>query len=282
MYMRVLDTKELIAVIAGLCQKASYELGDDVLDGYKKALASEDSPLGKEVIEMLLENAAYAKEKRIPCCQDTGVCVVYMRIGQQVSWEGMPLVDAINQGVREGYLSGYLRISVIKDPIHRVNTNDNTPAVIHTEIVEGDKVEITVFPKGFGSENQNQLKMLTPAQGIEGFLNYVVDVVKQGAAKSCPPLVVGVGLGGTTEKAAILSKLALRRRIGQRSEDPDIAALEEELLKRINNSGIGPLGLGGRNTALDVFIEKFATHIAGFPVAVNMQCHANRHATAVL
>ena len=280
--MRVLDTKELIPLVAGLCQKASYELSEDVLDGYRKALDIEESPNGKEVIGLLIENAGYAKEEQIPCCQDTGVCIVYARIGQGVSWTGMPFEEAVNEGVRQGYLSGYLRISVIKDPIHRVNTNDNTPAVIHTEIVPGDQVEITVFPKGFGSENQNQLKMLTPAQGVDGFLDYVLSVVKQGAAMSCPPLVVGVGIGGTTEKAALLAKLALRREIGQRNADPDIAELEKKLLGRINDSGIGPLGLGGRVTALDVFIEAFATHIAGFPVAVNLQCHANRHATAII
>lgn len=280
--MRVIDTGTLIPVIERLCQKASYELSEDVLEGYREALKKEESPTGKEIIELLLENADYAVEKQIPCCQDTGVAVVYMQIGQEIAWEGIPLVDAVNEGVRRGYLNGYLRISVIRDPIDRVNTNDNTPAVIHYDIVPGDKVNITVFPKGFGSENQNQLKMLTPAEGVEGFINYVLKVVGEGAAQSCPPLVIGIGIGGTTEKAAILAKLALMRKIGQRNETNYIADLEKEILEKINNTGIGPLGLGGRNTALDVFIEKFATHIAGFPVAVNLQCHANRHASEII
>lgn len=277
--MRVIDTKDLVPIIARLFQKASYELTEDVLAGYESCKKMETSEIGREIFDMLLENAEYANKMQIPCCQDTGVAIVLMQIGQEVSWQGMPLVDAINEGVRKGYLEGYLRVSVVKDPIVRDNTNDNTPAVIHTEIVKGDRVKITVLPKGFGSENQNQLKMLTPAEGVDGFLDYVVGVVKQGAAASCPPLVVGVGIGGTTEKAAILAKLAVTRRIGQRHEDTYIADLERTLFERINKTGIGPLGLGGRITAMEVFIEKFATHIAGFPVAVNLQCHANRHAS---
>ena len=280
--MRIINTKELIPVISELCQKASYELNDDLIQAYGDALKKEESPLGKQVMNILIENAEYAKKMQIPCCQDTGVAVVYMEIGQEVAWEGGSLIDAVNEGVREGYLKGYLRISVIKDPIIRINTNDNTPAVIHTEIVQGNKVTITVMPKGFGSENQNQLKMLTPAEGVEGFINFVKDVVNEGAAKSCPPLVIGVGIGGTTEKAALLAKKALRRKIGQRHPDEYISELEKRLLLEINNSGIGPLGLGGRITALDVFIEKFATHIAGFPVAVNLQCHANRYASITI
>lgn len=277
--MRVIDTKELIPVVSRLCQKACYELGQDLLKAYSEAYKSEVSPLGKEAIEILIDNADYAKKMQIPCCQDTGVTVVYMEIGQEVSWKGMPLLDAVNEGVRKGYLDGYLRISVIKDPIQRINTGDNTPAVLHIEIVAGDKVNITVLPKGFGSENQNQLKMLIPAEGVEGFKKYVIDVVDKAAAKSCPPLVVGIGIGGTTEKAALLAKKALMRKIGERHNDDYIAELEEELLSKINDLGVGPLGLGGRMTALDVFIEKYATHIAGFPVAVNLQCHANRHAS---
>lgn len=280
--MRLINTSVLIPVIAKLCQKACYELSCDMLDSYKESLQKEESPIGKEILGILLENAAYAKEKQIPCCQDTGVTVVYMQIGQEVAWEGIPIADAVNEGVRQGYLTGYLRLSVIKDPIDRVNTKDNTPAVLHIDLVPGDKVAITVLPKGFGSENKNQLKMLTPAEGVEGFIDYVLKVVKEGAASSCPPVVVGIGIGGTTEKAALLAKLALLRKIGQRHETEYIASLEVDLLKNINNSGIGPLGLGGRVTALDVFIEKFATHIAGFPVAVNMQCHANRHATEII
>ncbi len=280
--MKIIQTEELIPVIAGLCQKASYELPQDVLEGYKKLLREEQSPTGREILELLLENSDYAVEKQIPCCQDTGVCVVYLKVGQEVAFEGIPLYEAVNEGVRKGYMEGYLRISVIRDPIDRINTNDNTPAVVHYDIVPGENVEITIFPKGFGSENQNQLKMLTPAQGVEGFLDYVLKVVKEGAAMSCPPLVVGVGIGGTTEKAALLAKLALQRKIGQRNPVPYIAELEEKLLARINRTGIGPLGLGGNSTALDVFIEQYATHIAGFPVAVNLQCHANRHATAII
>jgi len=280
--VRIINTKELVPIISKLCQKASYELDYNLLNGYKKALEKEDTPIGKKIIKILIENAEYAKKMQIPCCQDTGITVVFMEIGKEISWEGDPLVKTVNEGVRRGYLSGFLRISVIKDPINRINTGDNTPAVLHTEIVEGDKVKIVVIPKGFGSENQNQLKMLTPADGIEGFINFVKDSVKKGAGKSCPPLVIGIGIGGTTEKSALLAKKALLRKIGQRNKNKVIAELEERILSEVNDLGIGPLGLGGKTTALDVFIEEFATHIAGFPVAVNLQCHSNRHDSVII
>jgi len=280
--VRIIDTKDIIPLVRDLCQKACYELGQDLLSSYRQSQAKEESDSGREVLQMLIDNAEYAKTKKIPVCQDTGVAVVFMSIGQEVCWKGMHLIDAVNEGVRRGYTEGYLRISVIDDPITRKNTGDNTPAVVHTDIIPGDRVTITVLPKGFGSENMNHVRMLTPAEGVEGFKNYVVDVINTVGAKSCPPFVVGIGIGGTTEKAAILAKKALLREMGQRHVQEYVSTLEVELKDRINDLGIGPLGFGGRITVLDVFIETYATHIAGFPVAVNPQCHANRHASVTI
>ncbi len=280
--MRVIETKQVISIVRDLAIEACCNLKGDLIDALEKAFKDEESPMGKEIISTLLENAEYARKEQVPCCQDTGVAVVYIEIGQEVCWEGQSLLDAVNEGIRQGYREGYLRKSVAKDPIIRENSNDNTPTILYTEIVPGDKVEITVLPKGFGSENMNRLIMLKPADGVEGIKDFVIETVKLAGGKACPPLVVGVGIGGTTDKAAQMAKKAVLRPIGERNKEAHVSELENELLLRINNLGIGPLGVGGRVTALDVHIEIYATHIAGLPVAVNLQCHANRHATAVL
>ncbi len=280
--MRIIHTEDLIPVIKNLAQKACFELDENLISSLNQSFDREESPLGKEIIATLLENAKYASEEQIPCCQDTGVAVVYLEIGQEVSWQGEPLACCVNEGIRQGYKEGYLRNSVVDDPILRINTNDNTPAVIHTEIIPGDKVRITVMPKGFGSENMNRAVMLTPADGVEGIKKFVIDTVRLAGGKACPPLVIGVGLGGTTEVSTWLAKKSLLRPIGAKNAAPHLAKLEEELKSDINDLGIGPLGLGGRITALDVHVEAFATHIAGLPVAVNLQCHASRHASVIL
>lgn len=280
--MRIINTKEIVPIIKDLVKKACYELDDNVIKSLKKAYEKEESPLGKEILNTLIENALIAKKEQIACCQDTGVTVVHMEIGQEVAWEGECLSKQVNEGVRQGYVEGYLRKSVVKDPITRINTRDNTPAVLHTEIIPGDKVFITVLPKGAGSENMSRLAMLTPADGVEGIKRFVIETVECAGGKACPPLVVGVGIGGTMDKAAWLSKKALVRPIGDKNEQVHLAKLEKQLTKDINDLGIGPLGLGGRITALDVHIETYPCHIASLPVAVNLQCHASRHATFVL
>lgn len=280
--MRVINTKDLIPVVNQLVIKACTDLDDNLMNALKQSMVLEESELGKEVMETLIENANLAREKQVASCQDTGIAVVYLDIGQEVSWEGPSLMDMINEGVRQGYAKGYLRNSVVGDPIIRENTKDNTPAVIHTKIVEGREVEITVMPKGAGSENMGRASVLKPADGVEGIINYVIETVENAGGKACPPLIVGVGLGGTMEKSTLLAKEALKRPIGNRSQLTHIAALEEELLKKINDLGIGPIGIGGRVTALDVHIETFPCHIASLPIAVNLQCHANRHASQII
>lgn len=260
-----------------MCIDVNYSLSDDMIDALNLANKKETSELGKNVLDQLQENLEIAKTDRIPICQDTGMAVVLLQVGQDVHLAGGSLEDAVNEGVRQGYQEGYLRKSVVGDPLIRENTKDNTPAVIHYEIIPGDQMIITVCPKGFGSENMSKLMMLKPADGLDGVKNAILTAVKEAGPNACPPIVVGVGIGGTFEKAAIMSKQALTRKVGTHSEKPHIKELEEELLTSINQLGIGPAGLGGRTTALAVNINTYATHIAGLPVAVNICCHVNRH-----
>jgi len=280
--MREIDVKEITNKVAQLCIEANCLLGEDVKTAIKKAIEKEESPLGREVLKQILENAEIAKKEMVPLCQDTGLTVVFLEVGNEVRFVGGDLNEAINEGVRKGYIEGYLRKSVVKDPFRRENTKDNTPAVIHLSCVKGNQVKITVMPKGGGSENMSEAKMLTPAAGIEGVKEYVVQRVKESGANPCPPIVVGVGIGGTLEYAALLAKKALLREIGSTHPDPFYAEMEEDLLERINRLGIGPQGFGGRITALAVFIEAFPCHIASLPVAVNINCHAVRHKTAII
>lgn len=276
--MRTIHTDEITEAVVELCKSANYFLNDDILEGLKTALQTEQSETGRDILEKLIENADIAREKEVAICQDTGMAVVFVDIGQEVHITGGSITDSINEGVRRGYEKGYLRKSVVRDPIDRVNTKDNTPAVIHYNIVEGDKLKITVAPKGFGSENMSALKMLKPAEGIEGVKRFVIDTVDNAGPNPCPPIIVGVGIGGTMEKAAFLAKKALLRPIDQRSDVEYVRELENQLLTEINKLGIGPSGLGGRTTALAVNVEVYPTHIAGLPVAVNINCHATRHA----
>ena len=279
---RQVDTNEVVPVIASLIQKACYELDEGFLAAMEAAIAKEESPYGKDTLDLLIRNAHYAKQEQIACCHDTGSCVVFMEIGQEVSWTGKPLVDAINEGVRKGYKEGYLRFSLVKDPLNRVNTGDNTPAMLHTDIVPGDGIKITIMPKGGGSENMGAFTTLTPDLGAEGVKNFVLKVVEAAGGKACPPILVGVGVGGTMDQCCSMAKKALLRPIGERNPDPFYADMEEELLERINKTGIGPLGMGGRITALDVFVDYYPCHITSLPVAVNLQCHASRFATATI
>ncbi len=280
--MREIEASEIIKAVKKLCMDANYELGEDVLRALDIAEEREESPLGKEIIKELKENARIAKEERLPICQDTGFAVFFVDIGDEVIIRGGNLVEAINEGVRQGYREGYLRKSILSDPLKRVNTNDNTPAVIHFDIVRGDRLRIVIAPKGGGSENMSGIKMLAPSDGVEGIKRFVIERVREAGSNPCPPIVVGVGIGGTFEKAAIISKKALLRPIGSSNPDPFYAELERELLERINDLGIGPQGLGGRITALGVHIETYPCHIASLPVAVNIQCHASRHKEVVL
>lgn len=275
--MRKINVNEIINKVKEMCIKANYELAEDVLKKLKEAKDKEQSPIGKDILDKLILNANIAKDKQLPMCQDTGMAVFFVEIGQDVYIEGGSLTEAINEGVRQGYKEGFLRKSVVNDPIIRKNTMDNTPAIIHYDLVLGDKLKISFAPKGFGSENMSGLKMLKPSDGIEGVKKFVLDVVKNAGANPCPPIVVGVGIGGTMEKACILAKKALFRKIGEFSSIKYVKELEEELLYEINKMGIGPQGLGGNTTALSVNIEVFPTHIAGLPVAVNINCHAARH-----
>ena len=275
--MREVSTDEITKNIKEMCIEANYILSDDVKNKIINSAAVENSEIGKKILSQLEENMEIAEREQIPICQDTGMAVVFIKIGQEVHIIGGSLEDAINQGVREGYTEGYLRKSVVKDPLIRENTKDNTPAIIHYEIIPGDKVEITVAPKGFGSENMSRVCMLKPADGIEGVKNAVIETVKLAGPNACPPVVVGVGIGGTFEKCALLAKKALTRDINSESSIEYVAELENELLDEINNLNIGPGGLGGKITALGVNIETYPTHIAGLPVAINMCCHVNRH-----
>ena len=275
--MREIDAQLLTKNIKEMCIEANHYLSDDMKKVFDNARNNEKSPLGKQILEQLDENLKIAREDMIPICQDTGMAVVFIEIGQDVHIEGENLEDAINEGVRQGYVEGYLRKSVVKDPIIRENTKDNTPAVIHYSIAPGEKVRIKVAPKGFGSENMSRVFMLKPADGIEGVKNAVLTAVKDAGPNACPPLVVGVGVGGTFEKCALMAKEALTREVGTHSEIEWVKDLEEEILQKINNLGIGPGGLGGTTTALAVNVNTYPTHIAGLPVAINICCHVNRH-----
>ncbi len=280
--MRQIDVSEITAAVRDMCISANYELSSDMKKALSDAQGKEESELGKKIFAQLQENLDIAKNDRIPICQDTGMAVLFFKIGQDVHFEGGSLTDAINEGVRQGYTEGYLRKSVVGDPLIRENTKDNTPAVIHYDIVPGDKVQITCAPKGFGSENMSRVFMLKPADGEEGVKNAVVQAVKDAGPNACPPMVVGVGIGGTFEKCAEMAKEALTRPVGVHSDIEYVKNMEEEILSRINSLGIGPAGLGGRVTALAVNINTYATHIAGLPVAVNICCHVNRHVTVTI
>lgn len=279
--MREIQASAITEAVREMCMEANYTLSQDMRERFEESARQEKSPIGRQIFRQLEENLKIAGEDLIPICQDTGMAVVFLKIGQEVHVTGN-ITEAINEGVRQGYADGYLRKSVVKDPIQRENTRDNTPAVIHYEVVDGDRIEITVAPKGFGSENMSRIFMLKPADGMEGAKEAILSAVKEAGPNACPPVVVGVGIGGTFEKAALMAKQALTRKAGEHSDIPYVREMEEELLQKINDIGIGPAGLGGRITALAVNINTYPTHIAGLPVAVNMCCHVNRHVTRVL
>lgn len=280
--MKEIATSAITQLVKELCIQANYYITPDTKGRMILARTVEKSPLGQQILGTLLENAEIASSRQKPMCQDTGMTVVFIQLGQDVHITGGLLTDAINEGVRQGYEDGFLRKSVVNDPFIRENTRDNTPAIIHIDLVEGDKIVIDVAPKGFGSENKSQLKMLTPSQGEKGVKDFVVQVVSEAGANPCPPIILGVGVGGTMERCAQMAKRALLRPVGEPNPQPHVAAIEEELLERINKLGIGPAGFGGTITALGVNVEVGATHIAGLPVAVNIGCHATRHAHGVL
>lgn len=275
--MRKVDVTEITKNVKEMCIEANHFLSEDMKKVFEQAVQKEKASLGRQVLNQLKENLEIAGAEMIPICQDTGMAVIFMKVGQEVHFEGGNLTEAVNEGVRQGYVDGYLRKSVVKDPIYRDNTKDNTPAVIHYEIVEGDQVDITVAPKGFGSENMSRVFMLKPADGIEGVKESILTAVKDAGPNACPPMVIGVGIGGTFEKCAIMAKHALTRDLEEESPVPYVRELEKEMLKKINGLGIGPGGLGGTVTALAVNIETYPTHIAGLPMAVNICCHVNRH-----
>jgi len=279
--IREISTKEIIKVVRDLCVDTNYDLGDDVLLAFNQAIEKEDSGTGREVLKELIENARIAREEKVPICQDCGLAVVFIEIGQDVHITGDDFKEAINEGVRQGYMEGYLRKSACH-PITRKNTGDNTPAILHLQIVPGDKMKIIFAPKGGGSENMSRVDMLTPAVGIEGIKDFVVKRVKESGSNPCPPTIIGIGVGGTFERSAILAKKALLRNIGDRNPDLELAKIEGEILASINKLGIGPMGYGGDTTSLDVFLEIEPCHIASLPVAVNIQCHAARHKEAVI
>lgn len=280
--MREIDVSKITEVLRDMCIEANHELAPDMKKALADAAQTEKSPLGKQILGQLEENLQIAKADMIPICQDTGMAVVFLEVGQDVHLVGGDLTDAVNEGARRGYVEGFLRKSVVRDPLDRVNTGDNTPAVIHTSIVPGDRLTITIAPKGFGSENMSRVFMLKPAEGIEGVKNAILTAVRDAGPNACPPMVVGVGIGGTFEKCAIMAKQALTRSADSYSEIPYVAELEKEMLETINKSGIGPGGLGGTTTAFKVNINTYPTHIAGLPVAVNICCHVNRHVKRVL
>ena len=275
--IRTVKTEDIVKNIKEMCIEANHYLSKDMDKAMKEAAVSEKSELGKKILDQLQDNLKIAAEEMIPICQDTGMAVIFLEVGQDVHFEGMAIEDAVNEGVRQGYTEGFLRKSVVGDPLIRENTKDNTPAVIHYSIVPGDKVKITMAPKGFGSENMSRVFMLKPADGIEGVKNAILTAVKDAGPNACPPMVVGVGIGGTFEKCALLAKKALTRPVDEHSDIPYVRELEEEMLDKINQLGIGPGGLGGTTTALAVNINTYPTHIAGLPVAVNICCHVNRH-----
>lgn len=280
--MKNIDVNTIIEAVSSLCMNANYYLNADIKQAMQRGLKQEQSPIGSEILEKLLLNAELAAQKQVAICQDTGMAVVFATIGQEVHITGGSLSDAINEGVRKGYKEGYLRKSVVKDPIERVNTGDNAPAVIHYDIVPGDALKLELAPKGFGSENMSALKMLKPSDGIEGVKEFILETVDKAGPNPCPPIVVGVGIGGTMEKASLLAKRALLRPVDKRSGIEYVRKLEEEMLQKINELGIGPAGLGGTNTALAVNVETYPTHIAGLPVAVNINCHVTRHGEITL
>ncbi len=280
--MRNVEVQEITKNIKEMCIEANHFLSEDMKEVFEKAVASEKSPLGCQILGQLEENLKIAGEDMIPICQDTGMAVIFIKVGQEVHFEGGALTEAINEGVRQGYVEGYLRKSVVKDPIYRENTKDNTPAIIHYEIVEGDQIDITVAPKGFGSENMSRVFMLKPADGIEGVKEAILTAVRDAGPNACPPMVVGVGIGGTFEKCALMAKHALTRDLREESPVPYVRELEKEMLEKINKLGIGPGGLGGSTTAMAVNIETYPTHIAGLPMAVNICCHVNRHVHRVI
>jgi len=281
--MREIKAQEITRTVSQLFQNAGYYLPEDVTSALRRARAAEESPAGREVLDRILENATISTEERVPLCQDTGVAVVFLELGQEVHIVGGDLYTAVNEGVRQAYADGYLRKSVVERAFSsRVNTKDNTPAIIYTDIVPGDRLKIIAKPKGGGAENMSHLAMLRPAQGRQGVIDFVVDTVDQAGANPCPPVIVGVGIGGTVDKAFLLAKRALLRKVGEPSPDPETAALEQELLNKVNGLGIGPMGYGGRATALAVHVEVFPAHIASLPVAVNLDCHSCRHKEAVL
>ena len=280
--MRTIQVQEITKQIREMCIEANYFLSEDMKEALNQAASSEESPLGRQILTQLQENLQIAGEDQIPICQDTGMAVIFMKIGQDVHFAGGSLWEAVNEGVRQGYTEGFLRKSVVADPILRENTKDNTPAVFYPEITEGEQVEITVAPKGFGSENMSRVFMLKPADGLEGVKEAVLTAVRDAGPNACPPVVVGVGIGGTFEKCALMAKHALTRNLGEESPVSWVKDLEKELLERINGLGIGPGGLGGRTTALAVNVETYPTHIAGLPVAVNICCHVNRHVHRIL
>lgn len=280
--MRDVNVSEITKNIKEMCIEANHFLSEDMKKVFKNAVDSEESPLGKQVLNQLNENLSIAASDMIPICQDTGMAVIFINVGQEVHFTGGDITDAINEGVREGYVEGYLRKSVVSDPLIRENTKDNTPAVIHYSIVPGDKVEITVAPKGFGSENMSRVFMLKPADGIEGVKNAILTAVKDAGPNACPPMVVGVGIGGTFDKCALLAKKALMRPLDSHNPDPFYADLENEMLEKVNKLGIGPQGFGGKTTAIGLNIETMPTHIAGMPCAVNINCHVTRHKTEVI
>ena len=280
--IRTIQTDEIIKNVKEMCIQANHYLSADMDAAMKNAVTTEKSELGKMILNQLQENLKIADEDMIPICQDTGMAVIFLEVGQDVHFEGMAIEDAVNEGVRQGYTEGYLRKSVVKDPLIRDNTKDNTPAVIHYSIVPGDKVKITMAPKGFGSENMRRVFMLKPADGIEGVKNAILTAVADAGPNACPPMVIGVGIGGTFEKCALLAKKALTRSVDEHSDIPYVRDLETEMLEKINQLGIGPGGLGGTTTALAVNINTYPTHIAGLPVAINICCHVNRHVIRVI
>lgn len=275
--MRIVDSKTITKTVREMCISANCHLNSDIRNALNESIKTEKSEVSKGILENLIKNADIADKKEVPICQDTGMAVFFVEIGKEVFVEGDTITDAINKGVSEGYVDGYLRKSVVRDPLDRVNTNDNTPAVIYYDYTEGDKIKITFAPKGFGSENKGGIKMLNPSDGVDGIIDFVTETVRHAGANPCPPMVVGVGIGGTMDKAAVLSKKALTRDINIRNEKPYYEELEKKLLERVNKLGIGPQGMGGTTTALAVNVEVYPTHIAGLPVAVNINCHATRH-----
>ncbi len=279
--MKTIGFDDIVKKVKDACMSANFELGEDVITAFRKTKETEESPVGKEILEQLIENATIAKEEKIAMCQDTGFAVFFVEIGDEVKVSGGNLVEAINEGVRQGYKEGYLRKSICH-PFTRKNTGDNTPAIVHLDMVPGDQLKIIVAPKGGGSENMSRVTMLKPSDGIEGIKRFVVERVRESGANPCPPLVIGVGIGGTFEKAALIAKKALLRPVGSKNPDPELVSLEEELLVEINNLGVGPQGLGGRTTALAVHVNMHPCHIASLPVAVNINCHASRHKEIVL